>query len=127
VVDMLAEDAAWSMPPLASWYHGLDSIRTFLARGPLSGEWRWRRLPAHANGQPAVAAYTWDEGERCHLPFALDVLTLEGDRIKEVTAFITRTTQASDREFFARWPDQAIEPGKVVAIFERFGLPDRVD
>jgi RNA polymerase sigma-70 factor (ECF subfamily) len=127
VVGMLAEDAAWSMPPAASWYRGLDDLEVFLAMGPLSGEWRWRRLPAHANGQPAVAAYTWVDEEGAYLPFALDVLTLEGERIKEVTAFIARTTRLPDRESFARWPDQPVEPSRVVAFFERFGLPARLD
>jgi RNA polymerase sigma-70 factor (ECF subfamily) len=125
VVSMLAEDAAWSMPPLASWYRG-DAIPDFLALGPLSGEWRWRRLAAHANGQPAVAAYTWHEEEQAFLPFALDVLTLEGGRIKEVTAFIARSADV-DPSVFPRWPDQAPDPSKVVAVFERFGLPSRLD
>jgi hypothetical protein len=55
------------------------------------------------------------------------VLTLEGDRISEITSFITRTTEGGDREFFARYPDQALEPRKVVEVFERFGLPSRLD
>ncbi len=67
VVAMLAEDAAWSMPPLASWFGGIEQVRDFLERGPLSGEWRWRHLPASANGQPAVAVYSWDEA-RGRLP-----------------------------------------------------------
>ncbi len=88
VVAMLAEDAAWSMPPLAAWFGGRDGVREFLARGPLSGEWRWRHLPASANGQPTVAVYHWDEAEGAYLPFALDVITLEGDRIRQITAFV---------------------------------------
>src|SRR3712207_7463296 len=93
VVSMLAEDAAWSMPPLATWYRGLGQLRVFLRVGPLSGEWRWRHLPSQANGQPAIGCYTWDPATEAYLPFALDVLTLEGDRIKEVTAFITRSEE----------------------------------
>jgi RNA polymerase sigma-70 factor (ECF subfamily) len=126
VVAMLAEDAAWSMPPLTTWYRGLDALTAFLERGPLSGDWRWRHLPTRASGQPAVGVYSWDAGERAYLPFALDVLTLEGARIKEVTAFITRAADASDREYFARWPEQPLDPAKVTAIFERFGLPPRI-
>ena len=97
--------------------------------GPLSGAVPLaHRLAARANGQAAVGAYTWDEDESAYLPFALDVLTLDGERIKEVTAFITRPSQESDdREKFARWPDQAVDPGKVVSVFERFGLPARLD
>src|SRR3954453_204827 len=80
VLGMLAEDAAWSMPPLASWYGGLESLPDFLEVGPLSGEWRWRHVATTANGQPAIGAYTWDDGEQAYLPFALDILTLEGRR-----------------------------------------------
>src|ERR671915_586716 len=116
VVSMLADDAAWSMPPLASWYRGIDDLRDFLHVGPLSGEWRWRHVPGRANGQPAIGAYTWHEDEQAYLPFALDVLTLEGSKIKEVTAFIARSPEGDD-ETFARWPDQPPDPVRVEAVF----------
>jgi RNA polymerase sigma-70 factor (ECF subfamily) len=128
VVAMLTEDAAWSMPPLASWFGGdPDEIRAFLTVGPLSGAWRWRHLPARANGQAAVGAYTWDEDAEAYLAFALDVLTFEGDRISEVTAFITRTIEVPDRDAFGRWPEQAQDDARVASVFERFGLPARLD
>jgi RNA polymerase sigma-70 factor (ECF subfamily) len=126
VVAMLAEDAAWSMPPLAAWFRGLEGIRGFLVVGPLSGEFRWRHLPAHVNGQAASAAYSWVEAEQAYLPFALDVLTLEGDRIKEITSFISRSTLSRDPEYYARFPDQPRDLESASA-FERFGLPDHLD
>ena len=125
VVAMLAKDAAWSMPPAATWYRG-DELRDFLTVGPLSGEWRWKHLPAHANGQAAVGVYSWDEAEGVYLPFALDVLTLApGPRIKEVTAFIVRTTDLPDRDAFKRWPAQPLDPERVASVFEACGLPAR--
>jgi RNA polymerase sigma-70 factor (ECF subfamily) len=127
VVGMLAEDAAWSMPPLARWFRGHENLRVFLVNGPLSGEWRWRRMSARANGQAAVAAYTWREDERCYRPFALDVLTLRGDRIEEVTAFIARSIDDDDPAVLARWPTAPPDPAKVESIFLRFGLPERLD
>ena len=126
VVAMLADDAAWSMPPASSWYRGGD-LPDFLRVGPLSGEWRWRHLAAHASGQPAVGVYSWAEEEQAYLPFALDVMTLEGSRIKEITAFITRSADGPDREFYSRWPAQPVDPARVELIFERFGLPARLD
>ena len=51
VVAMLAEDAAWSMPPLPAWFAGREAITAFLAHGPLSGAWRWRHLPSGRAGR----------------------------------------------------------------------------
>jgi RNA polymerase sigma-70 factor (ECF subfamily) len=126
VVAMLAEDAALAMPPLATWYRGREAIAAFLAGWPLSGAWRWRHLPAHANGQAAVACYAWDPGDGTYRAFALEVLALEGRRIKEICAFVTRSALVSDRGVYANWPEQPNEPAKVVAMFERFGLPDEL-
>ena len=127
VVSMLTEDAAWSMPPLASWFRGRDALRVFLRRGPLSGQWRWRRMPARVNGQLAVAAYTWREDDGAFLPFALDVLTLDDDRISDVTAFLLRSSDPGPQERFERYPDEAVDDGKVASTFTRLGLPERLD
>ena len=127
VVSMLAEDAAWSMPPLAAWFRGRDALAGFLIRGPLSGDWRWRHLPARANGQAAVGSYCWHEGEQAYLPFALDVFTLDGAQIKEVTSFITRSPISRDVDFYQRWPEQPADAAEVGAVFERFALPGRLD
>ena len=126
VVGMLAEDAAWSMPPLAAWFSGHEALRGFLAFGPLSGDWRWRHLPARASGQAAVGSYCWYEDGRSYRPFALDVLTLDGPRIKQVTSFITRSTLSRDTHFYERWPEQRIDAETVGAAFERFGLPSEL-
>ena len=37
VVELLAEDATFAMPPLASWFGPRDEIRDFLARYPMNG------------------------------------------------------------------------------------------
>jgi RNA polymerase sigma-70 factor (ECF subfamily) len=127
VIGLLADDAAWSMPPLAAWFRGGDALTGFLLRGPLSGDWRWRHLPARVNGQAAVGSYCWHPEEQSYLPFALDVLTLDGARIKEITSFITRPTLGGDPDFYERWPEQAVDLSKLAADFERFGLPERLD
>jgi RNA polymerase sigma-70 factor, ECF subfamily len=98
IVGLLAEQATWSMPPLAEYYRGEPAIREFLLRGPLTV--RWRHLPARANGQAAVGCYAWD-GSR-YAAKVLDVLTLDGPRVAAVTAFLDPT------------------------VFPRFGLPDEV-
>jgi RNA polymerase sigma-70 factor, ECF subfamily len=125
VVSLLAEDAAWSMPPLPSWFRGTDGITGFLRFGPLSGTWRWKHVPARVNGQAAVGVYQWDEAEGAYLPFAFDVLTFEGERIKQVTAFITRSVEGTEKDFYTNWPAQPLARSQF--IFERFGLPARLD
>jgi RNA polymerase sigma-70 factor (ECF subfamily) len=126
VVAMLTEDATFSMPPLGSWFSGHDGIRTFLAGWPLSGLWRWRPLRIRANGQEALAFYAWDPDEESYLPFALNVLTLRGDRISDITAFIARETPTPDREVLARLPEQPAQPRSLAAAFTNFGLPERL-
>ena len=126
VVAMLAEDAAWSMPPLPAWFAGREAITGFLVHGPLSGDWRWRHLPARASGQAAIGAYSWMEDEGTFRPFALDVLTLEGPRIKAITSFITRSTAGEDPRYYKRYPEQPPDPERTAAIFGRLGLPDEI-
>jgi RNA polymerase sigma-70 factor (ECF subfamily) len=126
VMDILAEDATFTMPPLASWFGGEESIRIFLAGWPLSGTWRWRPITTTANGQPALAFYIWDDGEQAYMPFALNVLTFRGDRISAVDAFVARATDIPDGESYARWPDEKIDPSRLYAMFGSFGLPERL-
>jgi len=99
IVAMLADDARYSMPPLASCYGGREEIRAFLLAGPLRS--RWRFLPATANGQLAFGTYLWDGAAGAYVPGGLDVLTLRDGRVAEITAFLT-------------------------ADLTRFGLPARV-
>jgi RNA polymerase sigma-70 factor (ECF subfamily) len=124
VVALLTDDAALAMPPLASWFGGRDQIAAFLRGFPLSGAWRWRHALSHANGQAAVGCYAWDPDAGAYLPFAFEVITLEGDRIKEITAFVNRATDVAAREDLARWPELAADPRGV--SFARFGLPEQL-
>ena len=86
IVAMLADDARYSMPPLPEWYRGRDAIRAFLINGPLQS--RWRFVPATANGQLAFGTYLWDDAAGLHVPGGLDVLTIRGGQVAEVTAFL---------------------------------------
>jgi RNA polymerase sigma-70 factor, ECF subfamily len=100
VVAMLTEEATMTMPPLPSWYRGRAAIAVFLRGAPLGGSKRWRLIPARANGQLALGKYVWDEEAHSFMPHGINVLTLRGAQIEEITAFLT--------------PD----------AFPRFGLPD---
>ena len=127
VVAMLTEDASFSMPPLRTWFGGREAIRIFLAGWPLSGLWHWRNVLVQANGQPALAFYAWDPEADAYLPFALNVLSLRGELISDVTAFIARAADDPDREVIARLPEQPYDDLRLAAAFGRFRLPDRLD
>jgi RNA polymerase sigma-70 factor (ECF subfamily) len=47
-----------------------------------------RLVPTQANGQPAFGAYYWNEEEDAYVPRALQVLTLRGRRIADITGFV---------------------------------------
>jgi RNA polymerase sigma-70 factor (ECF subfamily) len=89
VVSLLAEDARLVMPPLPTWISGRDHVAAFLRAYPLSGVRRWRMVPTSANGQLALATYSWDEQTAAFMPHSLSVLTLRQGKIEEITAFMT--------------------------------------
>jgi RNA polymerase sigma-70 factor (ECF subfamily) len=89
VVAMLAADAKLSMPPLPTWYRGREQVAAFLGGELLGGAMRWRLIPFRANGQLAFGGYTWDATAQAFLPRVVDVLTLRGAQVQEITAFLT--------------------------------------
>jgi RNA polymerase sigma-70 factor, ECF subfamily len=115
VVALLTEDATWSMPPMARWYRGEEAIVAFLAEYPCRE--RWRHIPTFANGQVAVGCYMWDAERESYVAGVLDVLTLRGTQIAEVTGFLAPWV-------FRRFGEA---PGLMTPeFFRRFGLPDQL-
>ena len=102
VVAMLAEEPTMTMPPLPTWYRGREAVADFLRGWPLKRAGRWRVVPVSANGQLAFGNYSWDEEREIFAAHSITVLTLDGERIAEITAFLT------------------------VEAFGRFGLPDEI-
>src|SRR5215472_7920813 len=112
LISMLTEEATWSMPPEPAWFRGHEAIREFLLGGPLCV--RWRHRPVRANGQLAVGCYFYDEASDGYIPWVIDVLTLEGDKIAAVTAFLT--AEAAPLRRSGNWLTGT-------QLFARFGLP----
>jgi RNA polymerase sigma-70 factor, ECF subfamily len=84
---MLAQDAALTMPPIPTWFRGRDVVAAFLDDKPFAAGNRWRVVPTQANGQPAFGHYRWDQAAQAFVARELVVLTLDGDRIAELTTF----------------------------------------
>ncbi len=112
LVRMLAEDVAWAMPPLPTWYRGREAVAEFLTHVGFNE--RWRHVPTRANGQLALGCYTLDPVTGRWVASALDLLRLEDDKVAESDYFITS-------ELLRRWGSGG---GLVGAeVFPLFGLP----
>ena len=92
---LLTRDARFTMPPIPSWFDGIEAIRRFAADRMFRTRWRLR--PMTASGQLAFACY---QGPDFRLG-ALNVIALRGGQICEMTGFL--------------------DP----AVHARFSLPDR--
>jgi RNA polymerase sigma-70 factor, ECF subfamily len=88
VAAMLAQEAIIAMPPMPTWYQGRDAVAAFLRRSPLAPGMRWRVVPAPASGQLSFAFYLWSEEARAFAAHDILVLTMDGARIAELTAFL---------------------------------------
>jgi RNA polymerase sigma-70 factor (ECF subfamily) len=83
---------------------------------------------SHANGQPAIAFYTYDDEQGAFMPFALNVLSFDRDGlISEIDAFIVRPNEDPDDEMQQSLPELPFDPDRLAAAYEPFGLPIRLD
>jgi RNA polymerase sigma-70 factor (ECF subfamily) len=96
LVSLLREDATLAMPPLPLWLLGPRAIGESIGAMVLvpAARGAFRFVHTEANGLPALAAYARGEGEAFE-PMALHVLSLEGDRVTAITAFMDRRMYAS--------------------------------
>jgi RNA polymerase sigma-70 factor, ECF subfamily len=85
---LLAEDVTFSMPPWSSWWRGRETVAGF-AKTAVEVCAEARTVPTRANGQPAIAYYSVDDETGRWKASAIDVLTLDGTRIKEITGFVS--------------------------------------
>jgi RNA polymerase sigma-70 factor, ECF subfamily len=87
VAALLARDASFSMPPWPAWWQGRETIAGF-AKDAHEFCAESRAIPIRANGQLAIAYYHLNAETGRYAATALDVLTLDGSLIKEITAFV---------------------------------------
>lgn len=84
IVSLITADASFSMPPEPLTIRGRDEIGAFLRESPLRHP--WHLVPTWAGGQLAFGCYTL-EGSTW-TAHSVDVLTLRGEKISRITAFI---------------------------------------
>lgn len=100
IVSMLTQDAVWEMPPFTGWYAGAENIGRLIDTQCPGGVHDMPMVRTIANGQPAFGLYMRDE--HGFVPFHLQVLQLDGDKVAHVSAFFDED------------------------LFTRFGLPARL-
>jgi len=102
IVELLAEDAVWEMPPYLGWYQGSTAIGHLIeTHCPAQAPGDQIMVPTSANGQPAFGLYM-REPDGNHRAFQIQVLTLTDRGVSHVSTFFDTT------------------------LFEQFGLPDVV-
>lgn len=102
LTSLLAEDAAWSMPPYELWLRTHHDIRRWCL-GPGIGCRGSRLVPTMANGSPAFGQYK-PSPEGGYEPWSLQVLEVSGERISGISFFLDTAT-----------------------LFPLFGLPPRLE
>ncbi|MCD4533208.1 sigma-70 family RNA polymerase sigma factor [Nocardioides sp. cx-169] len=87
IVQLLTAEAVWEMPPFTSWYVGATNIGDLIDTQCPGGTHDMPMLKTSANGQPAFGLYMRAQDGSGFVPFHLQVLELDGDRVKHVGAF----------------------------------------
>jgi RNA polymerase sigma-70 factor (ECF subfamily) len=111
LVALMAEDARFTMPPLRTWLAGRAAIVGFIRR---CSRHPWKLESTRANGQ---LAFVFRQGPEWGVG-SLNVLTLDGPAIAEMTAFLDpavhgRFLSPDTDEFLRLPPSYAVRPEMV--------------
>lgn len=92
-MQLLKEDATFSMPPIPSWYRGTNAIRALIEKTIFgdAADKRWVLLPTRANGQSAFGLYQKDEKQGVYQFYGIQVITFEYQEIADIITFRHRT------------------------------------
>jgi len=86
IVSLLTAEATWEMPPFTGWYSGSTTIGELIKMQCPGGSHDMPMIRTEANGQPAFGLYMrGPDGD--FVPFQLQVLELDGERVRHVSAF----------------------------------------
>ena len=86
LLELLADDVRFTMPPLPAWFQGREDVGRFFAEGVFS--MRWRLKPLRLNGQPGFACYVLESGDEEFRLGAINLLTLRAGRIIWIAGFL---------------------------------------
>ncbi|GAA0385014.1 sigma-70 family RNA polymerase sigma factor [Microbispora corallina] len=86
LMELLAADAVYEMPPITTWFLGSEAIARFLASRIPANPADIHVIPTAANGQPAIATYRRDH-DGIHRAHSIQVLTFAASQITRVVSF----------------------------------------
>jgi RNA polymerase sigma-70 factor (ECF subfamily) len=95
LLDLLVEDARFTMPPLPAWFQGRADVGRFFAERMFATP--WRLLPIRANGQLAFACYQAEPGGDRYRLGAINLLDLRDGQIMEIAGFLDPALHRSFR------------------------------
>lgn len=85
---LLTAEAVLTVHPDGPRLEGMAACIAYLAEHVLTQPGQYRMVPTWANGQPAAIAYRRDHAQAAYEPFGIGVLTIEGDQVVGIDAFV---------------------------------------
>ncbi len=85
LVELLAADVRFTMPPLPAWFDGRDTVTGFFNHRVFETSWRATRVAA--NGQPAIACYQ-QQADGVFRLGAVNVLGFQAGKINWIASFL---------------------------------------
>ncbi len=86
LLNLLAEDARFLMPPLPAWFDGREDIGRFVTERMFAIP--WRLVPIRANGQLALACYQGEAGGDRFRLGVIAVFSVRAGRIVQIVGFL---------------------------------------
>jgi RNA polymerase sigma-70 factor (TIGR02960 family) len=92
LLELLAEDARFSMPPLPAWFDGGDDVGRFFEERVFATPWQLR--PIRANGQLGFACYILQASDDRFRLGAINLISLQDGKITQISAFLDPAVHA---------------------------------
>ncbi|MEE6295439.1 sigma-70 family RNA polymerase sigma factor [Georgenia wangjunii] len=89
IVELVAADVTWEMPPFPGWYQGADDVGRLISTWcPATAAGDMRMVPTSANGLTCFALYM-READGVHRAFQVQQVTVTRDGVSHVTAWFS--------------------------------------
>ena len=94
LVELMREDAWFTMPPIPAWFQGRAEIATLLRTSIFTIPRQWCLLPTHANASPAFGLYQRNIETGLYQLFGLSVLSILDQQVAHTVTFLELSSLA---------------------------------